>query len=199
MTTPATKAIAIGGSAGALEALALILPALPRDFPLPIALVLHLPAQRPNVVPEVLAAGCALQVREAADKEPLLPATLYVAPPGYHLLIERTLTLALSVDEPVRFSRPSIDVLFESAADAYGPALLGVLLSGASDDGAQGLASIKRAGGRTLVQAPESARSPAMPAAGARAAAVDWTLPPEQIGPWLVQLGCGTPGAMELS
>ncbi|HMI91037.1 MAG TPA: chemotaxis protein CheB [Polyangiales bacterium] len=191
MATTDIAAIAMGGSAGAFEALARILPALPAEFPLPIALVLHIPADKPSRVPAVLAAKCALRVKEAEDKEPLAPATLYVAAPGYHLLVERTRCLAFSVDEPVRFSRPSIDVLFESAADAYGPALVGVLLSGASEDGARGLACIKRAGGTAVVQSPESASSTAMPLAGLRSSAVDFTLPPERLGPWLAQLGSG--------
>jgi len=189
MASTDIAAIAIGGSAGAFDVLATLLPALPADFPLPIALVLHIPADKPSLVPAVLATKCGLRVKEAEDKEPLAPATLYVAAPGYHLLVERTRCLAFSVDEPVLFSRPSIDVLFESAADAYGPALVGVLLSGASEDGARGLCCIKRAGGTAVVQSPDSASSTIMPRAGLRTTAVDFVLPPDRLGPWLAQLG----------
>lgn len=196
-TTPA-HAIVIGGSAGALEALAAILPALPPAFPLPIAIVVHLPPNRPNLLPEVLGARCALPVREADDKEPLAPGTVYVAPPGYHLLIERARSFVLSVDETVHYSRPAIDVLFDSAADAYGPALAGVLLSGANEDGARGLARIARAGGATLVQAPETAVARTMPEAALRLGHPAHTLPPVEIGAFLAGLGRRAAAIMEV-
>lgn len=188
MATYDVEVVVIGGSTGALEALGHILPRLPHDFSIPIALVLHLPPTRPSYLPEVLGAKCALAVKEVEDKEPLAAATLYVAPPNYHVLVEPRRCLSLSIDEPVHFSRPSIDVLFESAADACGPAVVGVLLSGASEDGARGLARIDEAGGITLVQAPATAPAPVMPEAGLRMARRSHALPAAEIGAWLTRI-----------
>lgn len=188
--------VVMGGSAGALQALCTIVPALPPGFPLPLALVLHVPPTRPSHLAEVLGARCALPVREAEDKEPLAPGTLYVAPPNYHLLVEPrhpatepTRRVSLSVDEPVCFSRPAIDVLFESAADACGPAVAAVLLTGASEDGARGLARIADGGGLTVVQAPATAVAPTMPEAALRLCDPTHVLPVDQIGAWLAGLG----------
>lgn len=188
MSEQAVEAIVIGGSAGALEALGALLPALPADLAAPVLLVLHLPARRPSLLGEVLAARTRLRVKEAEDKEPLAPGTLYLACPDYHLLVERDRRLALSVDDPVHFSRPSIDVLFESAADAFGPALVGVLLSGANEDGAAGLARIAARGGRALAQTPETAQVPTMPEAGLRRAAPCAALSPAALGAHLTNL-----------
>lgn len=163
MTNRAVDAIVIGGSAGALEALATLLPALSPVCRAVVAIVVHLPPSRPSLLAEVLGARTALPVKEAEDKEPLVGGTVYVASPDYHLLVERDLTFALSVDDPVHYCRPAIDVLFESAADAYGAGLVGVILSGANKDGAKGLAAIKRGGGLTIVQAPEDALVATMP------------------------------------
>jgi two-component system chemotaxis response regulator CheB len=185
----AIEAIAIGGSAGALDALTAILPMLPAAYAMPCMLVLHIPANKPSYLPEVLGTRCALRVKEAEDKEDLAPGTLYVAPPDYHLLVEKRRCVSLSVDEPVLFSRPSIDVLFESAADAYGPALAGVLLAGGNDDGARGMASIKRAGGITVVQAPRSAAIRTMPDAALALGSIDYTLTPSELGMFLAKLG----------
>src|SRR4051794_15303747 len=160
--------IVIGGSAGALEALLAIIPALPDALLAPIVIVIHLPTGQPNLVPELLARSTRRPVLEIEDKMPLQSNTVYVAPPNYHVLIERGRTLALSVDEPVQFSRPSIDVLFESAADSCGARASGVLLSGANDDGARGLARIAQAGGRVVIQDPATAAHPVMPAAAVR-------------------------------
>jgi two-component system chemotaxis response regulator CheB len=162
------EAIVIGGSAGGLSALSTLLSGLPADFRLPIAAVLHVPPTRHAMLAEVLAARCALAVREAEDKEPVAAATVYIAAPNYHLLIEKTHTFSLSVDDPVNFSRPAIDVLFESAAYAYGPALAGVVLTGASADGALGLLRIAEVGGIAIVQHPDSAAARAMPEAALR-------------------------------
>lgn len=186
---PTIQAIAIGGSAGALEALGAILPALPHGFPMPIMVVLHIPPNKPSYLSEVLGSMCALTVKEAEDKEPLQPGAVYVAPPDYHLLVEKQHCLSLSVDSPVLYSRPAIDVLFDSAADAYGPGLAGVLLAGGSEDGARGLARIKRAGGLALVQAPETAAVRTMPDAALQLANVDHALSPHAIGVFLAKLG----------
>ena len=157
------EAIVIGGSAGGLDALLSIVPALPEQVSCPIVIVLHLPPAQPNLVPEILSRVCARAVHEAEDKMPLRNQTIYVAAPNYHLLIEKNRSLSLSIDEPVHHSRPAIDVLFESAADAYGPAVAGLVLSGANQDGAEGLCQIRQAGGVAIVQAPATASSPMMP------------------------------------
>lgn len=183
-----SRAVVIGGSAGALDALSTLLPLLPARFSLPIALVLHLLPGKPSQLASVLGMHTSLFVRETDDKQPFTPGSIFVAPPNYHLLIEKTGCLSLSVEDPVLFSRPSINVLFESAAEAYGPALVGVLLSGANEDGAEGLLQIAQAGGVTIVQAPESATAPAMPAAALRLFQPDHVLPVAGIGAFLAGL-----------
>lgn len=182
------RVIVIGGSAGGLDALAAILPALPVQFPLPIAIVLHLLAGKPSQLASVLALHTRLPVREADDKQPFENGCIHVAPPNYHLLLEKSACLSLSVEDPVLFSRPSIDVLFESAADAYGAATVGVLLSGANDDGARGLRRIAAAGGLTVVQDPSSASARAMPEAALQLLEPDHVLPLAGIGPFLASL-----------
>lgn len=179
------EAIVIGGSAGALDALSTILPALPADFATPIALVIHLPPTKPSYLVSVLGAHCPMKIKEAEDKEPLEPHTLYVAPPNYHLLVERGGFLSLSVDESVHFSRPSIDVLFESAAYAYGRAVLGLLLTGANEDGARGLSAIREAGGITIVQSPDTSLVRTMPEAALNINSDHMTLALPKIGTFL--------------
>jgi two-component system chemotaxis response regulator CheB len=160
------EAIVIGASAGALEALSAILPSLPGDFRPPIIIVVHIPPDKRSVLAELFQAKCRIKVIEVEDKEPVEPATAYFAPPDYHLLVEDTKTLGLTYEEPVLFSRPSIDVLFESAADVYGPDVTAILLTGANQDGAKGLAAVAEAGGQVIVQDPETAFAAAMPEAG---------------------------------
>lgn len=164
MTKVAPQAIVIGASAGAVQALTRILPRLPADYPLPILVVVHVPAE-PSGLTGLFGAKCLATVREPEDKEPIVPGTIYFAPPGYHLLVEADRSLALSTDEPVMFSRPSIDILFESAAEIYGGALVGVVLTGANEDGARGASAIIMAGGEVLVEDPADALAPAMPRA----------------------------------
>lgn len=158
------EAVVVGGSAGAVDVLGTLLPDLPADFPLPIIVVVHLPARRTSLLPPLFAARCALPVREPEDKQPI-ERGVWFAPPDYHLLVESDHTFSLSIDQPVRFSRPSIDVLFESAARAYGPGLLGVVLTGANDDGAEGAQAIRKFGGVLAVQSPETAVASEMPRA----------------------------------
>jgi two-component system chemotaxis response regulator CheB len=157
-------AIVIGGSAGSVPVLLDVLPALPAALVTPVIVVVHLPPE-PSRLARLLALACKRSVYEVEDKMPIEPSTIFVAPPNYHLLVERTRGLALSVDDPVHFSRPSIDVLFESAVDAFGGSLVGVLLSGANEDGATGLARLERAGGIAIVQDPATASATAMPEA----------------------------------
>lgn len=159
------RAIVIGASAGALEALTAILPLLPPDFAIPVFIVVHIPPDRQSVLAELFAAKCQIPVREAEDKEPIRPGTIYFAPPDYHLLVERDRSLALSSDEAVMFSRPSIDVLFETAADAYGAGLIAVVLTGANGDGSSGSRAVEDAGGGVLVQEPDHAFASQMPQA----------------------------------
>lgn len=164
MTEGAPRAVVIGASAGAVQALSRILPRLPATYPLPILVVVHVPAA-PSGLTELFASKCALSVREPEDKEPIAAATVYFAPPDYHMLVETDGSISLSADAPVLFSRPSIDVLFESAADAYGTDLLGLVLTGANEDGAAGAAAVCAAGGTVLVEAPAGAFAATMPAA----------------------------------
>jgi len=179
--TPSTgaqsvDAVAIGASAGGVEALSMLLAALPASCRLSFFIVLHIPRERPSLLAEVFGGRCALPVKEAEDKEPIQPGTVYVAPPDYHLLIDQGPAFALSSDEPVHFSRPSIDVLFDSAADIYGERLVGVILTGANQDGAEGLAAVGRAGGRTVVQDPVSAAVAYLPEAALKEGPVDLVL-----------------------
>jgi len=159
------KAVVIGASAGGVSALFKVLGDLPADFAIPVLCVLHLPDHRDSHLAEVMQRKLLRPVSEARDKEPIAAGMIYVAGPGYHLSVEQDGRLSLSQEEPVHFSRPAIDFLFESAADAYGPHLLGVLLTGANEDGASGLAYIKQSGGRTVVQDPREAQVSLMPEA----------------------------------
>lgn len=159
------EAVVIGGSAGAVHALLEILPDLPADYTRPLLLVVHLPPRSESNLAALLADRCRLAVKEAEDKEPIEPGTVYLAPPNYHLLVEPDRRLSLSSDEPVLYSRPSIDVLFESAADAYGDTLAGLILTGANADGANGLRAVAAAGGLAMVQSPANAEASAMPQA----------------------------------
>jgi two-component system, chemotaxis family, protein-glutamate methylesterase/glutaminase len=181
------EAIVIGASAGGVEALSVILPLLPATFRPSLLIVLHLPRERPSLLVEIYEKRCALPIREADDKEPVEPGTVYFAPPDYHMLVEKNRQIALSTDEPVHFSRPSVDVLFESAADVYGERLLGVILTGANEDGAAGLHAIHRAGGVTVVQQPDSAKVPLMVVSALKRNPADFVLSLPEIA----QLLCG--------
>lgn len=159
------EAVAVGASAGGIEALLHLFAGLKEGWRLPILAVLHLGEGRDSLLAEVFGRRLAIPVREAVDKAPIAAGTLYFAPTGYHLLVEQDRTFALSCDPPVHYSRPAIDVLMESAADAYGPRLAGIVLTGANEDGAAGLAAVKRRGGFTVVQDPAEAAVPLMPSA----------------------------------
>ena len=190
MMKGAMEAVVIGTSAGALEALSVVLPALPSDYALPVIVVVHVPPDKKSVLVELFRAKCRIEVCEAEDKEPIKGGTIYFAPPDYHLLVEKNKCLSLSSDEPVLFSRPSIDVLFESAADAYGPALVGVILSGANRDGANGSKAIAGTGGVVVVQSPEEAFSSAMPEAALAACPDARVLPLDEIAAFLREVRC---------
>ena len=165
MSRDPIRAVVIGASAGAVQVLLEILPALPPTFPVPIFIVVHIPPDRTNALTTLFADRCGLTVKEAEDKETPVPGTVYFAPADYHLLIEQDGRVALAMDEPVHHSRPAIDVLFETAADAFGPDLVAIVLTGANEDGGAGLLAVGEAGCLTLVEEPMSASSSTMPAA----------------------------------
>jgi two-component system, chemotaxis family, protein-glutamate methylesterase/glutaminase len=188
MNETVCRLVVIGGSWGGASALRALLEALPDDFALPVVAALHRsPSSSEEYLNISLARATSLQVIEADDKLEIEPRRVYVAPPDYHLYVEGG-HLALSVDAPVRFSRPSIDVLFESAADSCTDSLIAVLLSGANDDGARGMVAVKRRGGRTFVQDPSTTERPEMPNAAIATGAVDRVLPVPAIAAALAAL-----------
>lgn len=182
------EAVVVGASAGGVAALLQVLGGLPEGFAIPVLCVLHLSDERHSQLASVLQRRIHRPVREARDKESIAPGLIYVAGPGYHLSVERDLSLSLSQEEPVHFSRPAIDYLFQSAADAYGAGLLGVLLTGANEDGAQGLLQIKNSGGRTVVQDPRDAQVALMPEAAVALQQPDHILSLSGIGHLLATL-----------
>jgi two-component system, chemotaxis family, protein-glutamate methylesterase/glutaminase len=182
-------AVVIGASAGGVAALSRLLPALPPDLRASIFIVLHLPRNKPSVLAEIFSSKCLLPVREAEDKESVARGTVYFAPSDYHLLLDQGPQIALSADDPVNHSRPSIDVLFESAAEVYRNRLLGIILTGANDDGAAGLAAVHDGGGITVVQQPETAPSPQMALSALRLRPADLVLSLDRIALLLGTLG----------
>jgi two-component system chemotaxis response regulator CheB len=185
-------AIVIGGSAGVLDVLRVVLAGLPSSLTIPVAVVVHLPS-RSHSVHGALKDVSVLPMSQADDKEPLEGGHVYFASPGYHLLIEANGCAALSIDEPVYFSRPSIDVLFESASDVYKSALLGILLTGASPDGATGLQTIHERGGLTIAQRPDTAEAQTMPLAALDLLQPDYVLAPSAIASLLATLSIREP------
>lgn len=184
--------VVMGCSWGGLNALSEILSDLPPEFPLPIAVAQHRPFDsKDRLLSDVLQRHSHLEIVEPEDKEAIKNGRVYVAPPDYHLLVEPG-AFALSTDALVRDSRPSIDVLFESAADAYADRLVGVILTGANDDGAAGLLAIKRRGGVTIVQEPTTAERREMPDAAIAAGGSTKILPLNQIGPFIADLFGGS-------
>lgn len=182
------KAVVIGTSYGGLDALKLIFPRLNKDFPIPVIVVLHIGSHRNDVFVDHLNSICQLPVKEVDEGEPVLSGHIYFAPPNYHLLVNDNYTFALSADGKVNFSRPSIDVLFESAAWVYKKTLIGVILTGANSDGAVGMKTIKRLGGTTIVQNPSGAISPVMPEFAIEASTPDFVLEIEDIAEKLNEL-----------
>lgn len=172
--------IVMGGSLGGMQSVQSILSALPAGFALPVVIALHRPPDDGDMLTPLLQRGCALRVSEVLDKEPIEPGRIYVAPPDYHVLIEPD-CLSLSVDERVNHARPSVDVLFESAALVCGARAIGVILSGAGVDGARGAVAIEQAGGIVLIENPVTALRPDMPAAALAATAARQSLPLSEI------------------
>ena len=182
--------VVMGASWGGLRALGTILTELPEDFPIPIVVAQHRDVDaEEDLLAHLLNRRTGLCVEDADDKKPLQAGKVLLSPPGYHLLIADGV-VDLSVDEPVQFARPSIDVLFETAADEYGPRALGVLLTGANADGAAGLAEIQRRGGRTIVQDPATAERREMPEAALAAMQPDHVVALDDVARVLTEL-CG--------
>jgi len=182
-------AIAIGASAGGVGALLRLFSALEAGYRLPIFVVLHMPEDHDSGLAELFSMRLPIPVREAADKMPVVPGTLYFGPPGYHLQLEADHSFSLSCDPPVLYSRPSIDVMFESAAYAYGAGLFAMVLTGASGDGAAGLATISALGGTTAVQDPADAQIATMPQAAIDLHAPNYVLPLDGLQRLLLTLG----------
>jgi len=182
------KAIVIGTSYGGLEALKIILPKFCEGFPIPIIIVLHIGENNNDVFVNYLDSLCPLCIKEAESNEKIKAGFIYFAPPNYHLLIESDFTFSLTTDKKHNFSRPSIDILFDSAAWAYTKNLIGVVLTGANSDGANGLKMIKNFGGMTIIQSPYSALSPAMPNAALKIAKPEIRLKLEEIADKLIEL-----------
>jgi len=187
--------IAVGASWGGLHAVGDLLETLPDEVTAPLVLAQHRsPDSEAGGLERLLQLHTTRTVREAGDKDPIRERHVYVAAPDYHLLVDEG-SFALSLDERVQYSRPSIDVLFESVADAYGERAIGIILTGANADGAAGLARIKERGGVAIVQDPGTAERAAMPEAAIAATVADAILPLAEIGPFLYGLCCGTPEA----
>ena len=190
---PQFDVVAIGASAGGVEALHAVVTGLPGDFPVPILIVQHMDPRHKSMLAGLLGRRCKLRVKQAANDELIEFGTIYIAQPDMHLLV-RGDRLILTDTKLVHFSRPSIDLLFESVADVYGDRAIGVILSGSGVDGAAGIRAIKSKGGTTLIQDPASAAHAGMPQAARATGCVDVTLPLEEIGPALVSLVAPAPG-----
>ena len=175
------KCAIIGGSAGSLKVILSMLPGLHPALAIPVIVVLHRLTHSNSSLEELLATRTVLRVKEAEDKDQLTASTIYIAPADYHLLIEKDFSLSLDVSEKVLFSRPSIDVTLQSAAEAFGPDLLAVLLSGANQDGAEGLKMVRDAGGTVAVQDPSWADNGSMPGAALKLVTPDYLLSEGQL------------------
>jgi two-component system, chemotaxis family, protein-glutamate methylesterase/glutaminase len=185
--------VAIGASAGGVEALHALAAALPGNFPAPILIVQHMDPRHKSLLAALLGRRCRLPVKQAVDGEEIRGGTVYIAQPDMHLTV-RDARLVLSNTKQVHFARPSIDLLFQSVADVYGDRAIGVILSGSGVDGADGVRAIKAKGGTTLVQDPASAAHAGMPQAARATQCVDFTLPLEEIGAALASLLTPAPG-----
>ena len=181
-------AVVIGASAGGIEALRVVLSALPVDFPMAVVIVLHIQSTNDGFLITYLDGICEIRVKEADEKEKIMHGVVYMAPPNYHLLIEEDRTFSLSIDEHVNYARPSIDVLFETAADVYNGRLIGVVLTGGNRDGALGLKRIEESGGFVIIQDPETAVADSMPQSAIAQCKTARIVKLEEIGPLLVEL-----------
>lgn len=182
------EAVVIGTSAGGLYALTSILGDLPQNFPLPVIIVQHRSKEERTLLEEVLAQKCQIKIKQADEKEKIENGVVYFAPPDYHLLVERNRTFSLSSDARVNYSRPSIDVLFETAAYAYKDKLLAIILTGANHDGTTGIKTIRKQGGTTVAQNPEDALYPVMPKAAIDSGCIQYILSLREIKALLINL-----------
>lgn len=180
------KAIVIGASAGGMEAIKAILSRLPADFALPIFIVQHIKAGKNSNTVDYFKRYCKIEIKEAESNMKIKKGVAYFAPPDYHLLVEKNKTLTLSVEDKINYSRPSIDILFETAADVYGKELIGVILTGASNDGSNGMLEIKNKGGLCVVQDPKTALMDTMPSEALKKVDADYVLSLEKIADVLV-------------
>lgn len=181
-------AVVIGASAGGLNALSTLLSGLPENYTLPIVIVQHRAKEERDLLENVLQQKCVIKIKQADEKEEIKGGFIYVAPANYHLLVERDRTFSLSSNKTVNYSRPSIDILFETAAEVYKDELVGIILTGANDDGANGMKSIFSHNGMTIVQNPDEAQYPVMPKASIRTGAVKRILLLNEIQQFLIQL-----------
>lgn len=184
---PRFELIVIGCSWGGFQGLRRVFSDLPADFPIPVVVVQHRHAQANDGLDASMQNASAIPIMDVTDKEPLLGGAIYLAPSDYHTIVDGK-SLALSTEDAVNFARPSIDILFESAASSYGDSLIAVILTGANDDGARGLRRVKELGGYIIVQDPGSAVRREMPDAALAQVRADLVVPLEDIGPHLVQL-----------
>ncbi len=182
------KVTVIGVSTGGIKAIKTILSVLPSKFALSVIIVMHRHKDTDGCLEQLLDNDCKMHVKQADEKEEITAGVVYVAPPNYHLLIEDDGTFSLSVEGAVNYARPSVDVVFESAAEVYGQGLIGVILTGANKDGSQGLKKIKESGGLVIVQTPETSEVADMPEAAIASVKPDYVLPLEKIGPFLKKL-----------
>ena len=182
------EAIVIGTSSGGMNALKFLFSALPVDFNIPIIIVQHISPRSDNQWIKLLNNNSKLYLKEADEKEKIENGKVYIAPPNYHLMIERNKTFSLTIDERVNYARPSIDVLFESAAEAYKTKLIGVVLTGSNNDGTKGIKRIKECGGLTIIQDPETAESSYMPASAIASMQPDYILSLEDITELLIKI-----------
>lgn len=180
------SAVVIGVSAGGHQALKTILPQFPENFP-PVLIVQHIHRHMDDAQIEFLGDRCSQKVRFAEDKLPLEKDMILFAPANYHMLVEMDRTISLSTDPPVNHARPAIDVLFETAAEAFGRELIGLVLTGASSDGSRGLKCVAESGGLSIVQSPDTAEMTMMPKSALTAVDVDFVLPLQDIAPLLIR------------
>lgn len=188
MTRSKYKAVVIGLSSGGLEAMKTMFPLLPKEFGLPIIMVQHISPLSTGQWISLIDRFCVLNIKEADEKEEIIKGNIYIAPPNYHLLIENDHTFSLSTEGRVNFARPAIDVLFQTAADAYGETLIGIVLTGSNHDGAMGLKLIKDKGGLCIAQDPEKSISPYMPSTAIATANPHFILSLEEIIHLLIKL-----------
>lgn len=181
-------AVVVGASAGGTRAISGILAGLPRNIAFPIIIAQHRAIDEKSLLEENLQKKISVKVKQADEKEGISRGFVYIAPPGYHLLVERDQTFSLSCDPPVRFSRPSIDVLFETASEVYKEGLVAIILTGANDDGASGITSVLKFGGLTIAQDPEEAHFPAMPKAAIETGAVRRVFTLKEINKFLIEI-----------